>query len=108
MMFLLSRAGLRYNEKAIAPCADRSPERCLAGGGLLGGKDPAGRFALGRVSSVINAFAAWFAGTPNQPANGQPYFLSGFSFKLPRVRNSSASASLAAPRCSPFRRTASR
>jgi len=24
--------------------ADRAPERCPAGGGLLGGKDPTGRF----------------------------------------------------------------
>ena len=46
MMLLLSRAGLRYNEKDIALRTDRSPGWCRAGGGLLGGKDPAGRFAL--------------------------------------------------------------
>ena len=37
--------------------ADRSPERCRAGGGLLGGKDPAGRFAF-VVVSVMSGFAA--------------------------------------------------
>ncbi len=56
--------------------ADRSPERCLAGGGLLGGKDPAGRFPLNVVSSVINGFAR----TPNQRANGQRYIVSGYCF----------------------------
>ena len=90
MMLLLSRAGLRYNEKAIAPGADRSPERCRAGGGLLGGKDPAGRFALGVVTSVMNGFAACFARTPNQRANGQPDFLSGFSFDLGLISSSAS------------------
>ena len=32
--------------KRHRPGADRAPERYRAGGGLLGGKDPAGRFAL--------------------------------------------------------------
>ena len=70
--------------------ADRSPERCRAGGGLLGGKDPAGRFALVVVTSVMNGFAACFARTPNQRANGQPYFLSGFSFDLGLISSSAS------------------
>ena len=37
---------------------DRAPERCRAGGGLLGGKDPAGHFALGVVISMMSGFAA--------------------------------------------------
>src|SRR5580658_2768529 len=53
MMGLLSRAGLRYNEKSSSRRADRSPGWCRAGGGLLRGKDPAGRFALGVVTFLI-------------------------------------------------------
>jgi hypothetical protein len=57
MVFLLSRAGLRYNEKPSTRRADRAPERCRAGGGLLGGKDPAGRFALIVVTTSMNGYA---------------------------------------------------
>jgi len=44
MVFLLSRAGLRYNEKAIATGA-QTERRGGVGpvGSLLGGKDPIGR-----------------------------------------------------------------
>ncbi len=90
MMFLPSRTGLRYNEKAIAPGTDRSLERCLAGGGLLGGKDPAGRFALVVITSLMNGFAACFARTPNQRANGQPDFLCGFSADLGLISSSAS------------------
>ena len=67
-----SRSGLVCDTMARhrRRCADRATVRA---GGLPGGKDPAGRFALGVVTSVMNGFAACFARTPNQRANGQPY-----------------------------------
>src|SRR5262245_19149025 len=43
---LPSQVGLRYNAGTSPRRADRAPGRCRAGGGLLGGKDPAGRFLL--------------------------------------------------------------
>ena len=62
--------------------ADRSPERCRAGGGLLGGKDPAGRFPLNVVSSVINGYAR----IPNQRANGEcATIVCGYSFSAVRA-----------------------
>jgi hypothetical protein len=70
--------------------ADRSPERCRAGGGLLGGKDPVGRFAWIVVNSVMNDFVAHFAQTPTQRANGRPYFLSGRPFDLVLISSSAS------------------
>src|SRR5271157_2878199 len=51
--------------------ADRSPERCRAGGGLLGGKDPAGRFlSVGELTnrSTSSLLAPTFQRLPPQPA----------------------------------------
>ncbi len=78
--------------------ADRALERCQAGGSLLDGKDPAGRFALVVVTSLRNGFAACFARTPKERANVQPCFLSGFSFYLELI-SSSASLRYVVMRC---------
>src|SRR5437867_5585720 len=48
--------------------ADRAPGRCRAGGGLLSGKDPAGRLVFGVVTSVISGYVACFAESPNERA----------------------------------------
>src|SRR5882672_7472008 len=45
--------------------ADRAPGRCRAGGGLLGGKDPAGRF----IPSICSEVAASFSTCRNFPAS---------------------------------------
>ena len=42
--------GLRYSGAASSRRADRAPGRCRAGGGLLGGKDPTGRFSYRDIS----------------------------------------------------------
>ena len=48
------------------------------GGGLLHGKDPAGRFTFGGANSMISGFVAWFARSPYQRANGSNSFLARF------------------------------